>query len=77
MDPFVQLFNTAIDSLSLGVTCLCADDKAIVLRSWSQLVDVYKIFVSRQARRRFDTPAHEIFSSTSERPPLPPHHHMC
>ena len=44
MDPFVQLFHQAVDALSLGVTCLCADDIAIVLRSWSQLVDVYKIF---------------------------------
>ena len=45
MDPFVQLFNAAIDSMSIGVTWLCADDIAIVLRSWAQLVDVYKIFI--------------------------------
>ena len=45
MDPFVQLFNNAIDSMSVGVTCLCADDIAIALKSWAQLVDVYRIFL--------------------------------
>ena len=46
MDPFVQFLNAAIDSMSLGVTCLCADDIAIALRSWAQLVDVYNVFLS-------------------------------
>ena len=41
MDPFVQLFNLTVDSLSLGVTCLCADDIASVLRSCAQLIDIY------------------------------------
>ena len=44
MDPFVQLFNNAIVSMSVGVTCLCADDIAIALKSWAQLVDVYNFF---------------------------------
>ena len=45
MDPFVQHFHAAVDSLSVGVTCLCADDIATVLRSLAQLVDVYKLFM--------------------------------
>ena len=44
MDRFVQMFHAAIDSLSLGVTCLCADDIAIVLKSTAQLVDLFRIF---------------------------------
>ena len=31
MEPFVQLFNTFIDSQQLDRTCLCADDVGVVL----------------------------------------------
>eukprot|EP00973_Karenia_brevis_P021006 2888323-Karenia_brevis.AAC.1 len=38
MEPCVQLFTKQIDSLGLGLTCLCADDIGIALQSWRDLV---------------------------------------
>ena len=48
MEPFVQLFNLQIDSLSIGVTCVCADDVGIALKSWRDLVKLYHIFALAQ-----------------------------
>eukprot|EP00973_Karenia_brevis_P011142 1507863-Karenia_brevis.AAC.1 len=44
MDPFAQLFNSQIDALDLGLTCLCADDIGLALKSWHDLIHAYEIF---------------------------------
>ena len=44
MEPFVQMFIKSIDSQGIGHTCLCADDIAIVLQSWRDLVKAYQVF---------------------------------
>ena len=36
--------NVQIDSIGIGVTCLCADDIGMALRSWRDLIKAYEIF---------------------------------
>eukprot|EP00973_Karenia_brevis_P032721 4517312-Karenia_brevis.AAC.1 len=44
MDPFVQVFAAEIDSLGIGVSCLCADEIGIALRSWRDLCKAFLMF---------------------------------
>ena len=46
VEPFVHMFHTKVEQVGLGIVRLCADDVAIVLKTWHSLSIIYIRFLS-------------------------------
>eukprot|EP00973_Karenia_brevis_P038639 5332368-Karenia_brevis.AAC.1 len=44
MDPFLIIFKNAVDNQAIGIVRACADDIAVVLRSFFDFPVIFKIF---------------------------------